>query len=507
MLSDDAVPIIDLFAGPGGLGEGFSHFQSSDGRQRFRIGLSIEKDAFAHETLTLRAFLRQFEEGFPPEYKMFLRGELPAFAFYSIYPHQEQAARREAQRLTLGLDSADDIRTKIDAVVPDHGPWVLIGGPPCQAYSLIGRARNRGVKGYEPTKDERQKLYVEYLQILADHAPAVFVMENVKGLLSATLESRGLFERIHDDLMDPHRALVREHRSARKAPRYELYSFVVPHKRPEQLEMVSRLRLKPADFVIRAENHGIPQARHRVIILGIRSEAGLREPGLLASVKGPGVEKRIGRYPMVRSGLTERTDTDVEWRSLLREIPTRPWFGRIPSEVQQEIRRALRELPEFRADRGDEHFPCTVGGIPVTNHRSKAHIDADIERYMFASAFAMACGRSPELKHFPKALQPAHASAARALDGGHFADRFRVQVGSRPSTTITSHIAKDGHYYIHYDPRQCRSLTVREAASLQTFPDDYFFCGPRTAQYQQVGNAVPPELATQLAAIVAGVLD
>ena len=175
------------------------------------------------------------------------------------------------------------------------------------------------------------------------------------------------------------------------------------------------------------------------------------------------------------------------------------------AEVRAKIEDTVNELALPAHSRGSDYVVTRSGDV-VLNHSTRAHIVSDLERYLFASSFATVTGTSPMLSDFPTSLLPDHDNVEMALGNGLFADRFRVQLARKPSTTITSHISKDGHYYIHYDPSQCRSLTVREAARLQTFPDDYFFCGPRTSQYQQVGNAVPPALARQIAGLVASLL-
>ncbi|MEY8215105.1 MAG: DNA cytosine methyltransferase, partial [Colwellia sp.] len=140
----------------------------------------------------------------------------------------------------------------------------------------------------------------------------------------------------------------------------------------------------------------------------------------------------------------------------------------------------------------------------IANHETRGHIVKDLNRYLFCSTWAICAEKekwntkTPKSNNYINELTPNHAN----FKTGKFADRFRVQAKSIPATTITSHISKDGHYFIHPDPRQCRSLTVREAARIQTFPDNYFFVGNRTEQYVQVGNAVPPYLAFQIANIL-----
>jgi DNA (cytosine-5)-methyltransferase 1 len=154
---------------------------------------------------------------------------------------------------------------------------------------------------------------------------------------------------------------------------------------------------------------------------------------------------------------------------------------------------------EFRAWIKDSRL------LGISHHTARGHIQSDIQRYFFLSSHVEALGYQPKVTDLPKKLLPSHKNIHSK--NTPFTDRFRVQNSSENSTTIVSHISKDGHYYIHPSPWQARSLTVREAARLQTFPDNYFFEGTRTEQYTQVGNAVPPMLAYKIAEIVSDFLQ
>jgi DNA (cytosine-5)-methyltransferase 1 len=505
------IPIIDIFAGPGGLGEGFSSALSENGNNLFRIKLSIEKDRFAHQTLELRAFFRQFKKSLVPnEYYKYLKGVISREDLFTKYLIEATKAKNEAWEATLGETPNEIIDSRIIDSLQGNTSWVLIGGPPCQAYSLIGRSKMKGEdkkkKKADRTfeKDDRHFLYREYLRILAMHKPAVFVMENVKGLLSAEIKNQNIFNQILRDLQNP---LVAVSGDSINHLSYSLFSV---SKRSSKIIG----KTNPKDFIVRSEDYGIPQARHRIIILGVRSDIYKRNPDLLKRRKKISIEKIIGQLPKLRSGLSKQTDSSKSWYQAVQRILKTKWLKSTPLIIRKQIK---KELPKVKDSltRGTLFVPSTnppkkykewfldehLEGI--CNHESRGHIEGDLHRYFFASVFAKVYNRSPNLKDFPKDLLPNHKNAS---DGTKFTDRFRVQIRGKPASTIVSHISQDGHYYIHYDSAQCRSLTVREAARLQTFPDNYFFEGSRTQQYHQVGNAVPPMLAFQIAHIVAKIL-
>lgn len=504
-MTNTPIQIIDLFAGPGGLGEGFSSLLDDQGNQVFEIALSIEKDEYAHRTLRLRSFARKIyrDSKYPRKYLQYI--EDPSVekleALIADYPREWSAASAEACKSELKVNDTTLIETAKDRLKDKSGPLVLIGGPPCQAYSIVGRSRRAHDESL--ATDEKQTLYKCYLSFIEELHPDVFVMENVKGMLSAQYESKRVFELIKGDMQ--------------KAG-YTIYSLVEPNP------------VEGKDYIIEAEKYGIPQARHRVILLGVKNDSKIVDKPSLLKKRAvvSTVRDAIGSLPALRSGFSKRNKgySDEDWASYVQWAANRILETEEGSSLEDALQVVFdaRTLPkrsscalfphsvEPEQSLLDSWYRSRLKGKRVLpNHETRSHLASDLDRYLFCAAYASTNGAPARLWHMPDHLIPNHANAKDAKTEKNknnlkFTDRFRVQLYDYPSTTITSHISKDGHYYIHPDVRQCRALTVREAARLQTFPDDYYFEGGRTQQYQQIGNAVPPLLAQQIASIVATML-
>ena len=502
------IPVIDLFAGPGGLCEGFSSIVDEDGIPRFAVKVSIEKDPVAHRTLMLRALFRKFPKGeAPASYYDYVRGTLTREVFLA-YPEIKEAAEeaaKEARCAELGVTPHDTIDAWIKEALGHNTNWVLIGGPPCQAYSLAGRSRIRGKDPEAFESDKRHFLYTEYLRIIQEFEPSVFVMENVKGMLNSKHGGSSIFKRILADLSAPKSNLS-----------YQIRSLVVDGN-----------KLSPNDYVIEADDYGIPQSRHRVILFGIRSDIAEATPELSENphrfllkktLHKVNVNTALSGLPPLRSRVSKEPDSHEAWISVMKQAPMslKSWHVPLRSKIEAKMASSVKEA-EFLVSSGAAFISITVTPsveMPdelrswyldsrlegVLQHETRSHMRSDLHRYLFAACFAKSEKYAPTLRNFPPRLLPAHMN----IDGEKipFVDRFRVQIGNAPSSTVVAHIKKDGHYYIHPDPAQCRSLTVREAARLQTFPDNYFFEGNRTEQYGQIGNAVPPLLAHKIAQVI-----
>lgn len=472
------IKVIDLFAGPGGLGEGFENLSNS-GEKIFKIQLSIEKDSYACKTLRLRAFHRSLTRSSLPDlYDYYQRPEEEIFKeVIKKYQREWVSAQNTARQHEMSVKNRNVTRSMISERLNNAKKWVLVGGPPCQAYSLVGRARRTKETRKKFESDHRHTLYEEYLDILQHFQPPVFVMENVKGILSATHRGSGIFHRICEDLS--------------KAG-YELHSLSGHPSRDLAQCWISEA------FVVRSEQHGIPQTRHRVFILGVRKDLGITPKPLAKNDRSIALGEALEGLPSLRSRLSTN-DSVAKWEKARRcgvMLARGSSNLTLPQSSGSEFVESRSAAKSFLGDKDLE-------GVP--NHQSRSHIMKDIERYAFAASYAKKHGKSPKVNDFPSRLKPKHKNIHD--EEVPFKDRFKVQIETRPSSTITSHISKDGHYYIHPDPAQARSLTVREAARLQTFQDNYRFEGPRTEQYKQVGNAVPPLLAQKIARVVADLLE
>lgn len=493
------IGVVDVFAGCGGLSEGFSQL-NRNGTFPFDVRLHIEKEDAPIRTLHLRTFYHQFREvEIPESYYTYVRGQIALEDMAQSHPAEVSEAKRRCLQVELGNVETDTemVNQRIREAVSETDDWVLIGGPPCQAYSLIGRSRNQSKADYDFSTDHRTLLYKEYLNIIAEHRPAVFVMENVRGLLSASHQNKSMFQQMVQDL---------------RGPGYQLYYL----SNGKQHLHDKYNPYNPTDFIVKAEEYGIPQARHRVIILGVRDDISAKPAPLTPRQKITSAEV-LNDLPKVRSGLSSG-DGPTEWIDSVRGIILQDWWAEVEGPIQRRICDALEniELPDIGRGGTFVDLPATGGWHPswfldnrllgTLNHQARTHRKDDLWRYLYACCFVKESTRPFHIKNFPLGLRPGHKNIESSLENGTFTDRFCVVRENEPSKTIVSHISKDGHYFIHYSPTQCRSLTVREAARLQTFPDNYFFEGNRTEQYKQVGNAVPPLLSLQIADRVAQLL-
>jgi DNA (cytosine-5)-methyltransferase 1 len=423
-MSVKQIPIIDLFAGPGGLGEGFTSVVDKDKKRFFRIALSIERDEFAHKTLTLRSFLRQFHfKKLPKEYYQFVRGKITDVEeLYKLYPKEAEEAKREAWRFSLGkTEDHNEIDKRIREGLKGQKNFVLIGGPPCQAYSLVGRARRQEGKGLNK-EDERVYLYREYYRILAVHKPPVFIMENVKGILSSKVENEGIFNQLIGDLRNPvesYKKLQGEENISKSRTEYKIYSLVKRANKDLNGEEI----FQPKDFIIRSEDYGTPQTRHRVILLGIRSDIKTIPEILKKAKELIHVDKVLDGLPNIRSGLSKESDSKINWKHSIEDLLKTNIGKQIDIEVWEKMKQAINNLTLPQKDKGSDFVEYDADIMykknwfldkklnGVCNHESRSHIKEDLYRYLFVSCFASVKGRSPKLSDFPDSLLPRHLNA------------------------------------------------------------------------------------------------
>ena len=401
---------IDLFAGAGGLSEGFI-------RSGFNPIAHVEMNKDACETLKTRAAYHWLKEnGKEQKYYNYLKSEnKDKQLFWKEVPDDiiNRVINKEISQDTLSY-----IFNKIDEYSKGKKIDLIIGGPPCQAYSVAGRARRN------MENDPRNYLYKYYVEFLKYYRPRMFVFENVPGILSA---SNGQHLK---DILDAVREIG--------------YEVSLP---PNEKNFLN------------AKDFGVLQDRKRVIIIGWEKELGLSYPEFLREEKDD--------YQVLRDLFS-----DLKFLNNGQGTINALKYVNEPTEYLK--RAKIRNDLDF-----------------VTQHIARPNNEIDLEIYRIA------------VEEWEKGKQLNYAELPAKLlkhnNTKSFSDRFHVVNGLGISHTVVAHIAKDGHYYIHPDKKQNRSITVREAARLQSFPDDYFFEGSRTAAFKQIGNAVPPLMAEKIA--------
>ena len=396
---------IDLFSGAGGLSEGFI-------REGFHPVAHVEMSKEACDTLKTRLAYHHLSQTKKQKiYFSYLQIEILREELWKIIPIDiiDSVINDEISGKTI-----DNIFKKIDEKLDSKKIDLIIGGPPCQAYSLIGRSRDPNrMQG-----DKRNFLFRYYAEFLDRYKPKYFVFENVLGLQTA-----GNKKYLN-----------------------------------EMIQLFSDIGYSTDLKVLNAEEYGVLQRRRRVIIIGHRSKKKFSFPEL---------ETIPNNYQIKRD--------------LFYDLPK--------LKPGEELQVAKYTMPINEYLKGAE---IRNGVDYVTQHITRQHNEIDLEIYSIAIDKWLHRRERLKYDELPTRLQTHNKKNI-------FLDRFKVVDPTGHSHTVVAHIAKDGHYYIYPDQKQVRSISVREAARIQSFPDDYFFEGGRTAAFKQIGNAVPPLMAQALA--------
>ena len=405
---------LDLFAGAGGLSEGFIQAE-------FEPVAHVESNRAACYSLRTRTAYHWLKgQNRASEYARYLEGTLTRRDLYNQVPRRVLDSVINAEIKDSALDA---IFHRIDELLGNRKLELIVGGPPCQAYSLVGRSRDRNrMKG-----DGRNYLYTHYAEFLKRYRPLYFVFENVTGLLSASDE--------------------------------EGHSYL-----EKMFDVFRRYGYRTEYETLSARDYGVPQNRRRIILVGRRGDS-------------------EGFYPK-----PDKSELGVPVGEFFSDLP--------PLNAGEGEVGPCRILPY----RGTWLYEAGIrnGGVPVTWHQARPHTEQDLEIYRITVDLWNERRTRLDYNALPDLLKT-HRNRRS------FLDRFKVVAPDLPySQTVVAHIARDGHYYIHPDRDQNRSLTPREAARLQTFPDDYYFesClrqARRTPAFSQIGNAVPVLLARKLA--------
>jgi len=420
------IKILDLFAGAGGLSLGFDLVRSNRGGKVYEVVLAVDNDKYACQTLK-KYFLREYGRN-----DIVLEADLT----------DRKTHRKIIERCSDGVD-------------------IIIGGPPCQSFSLIGPRSGNGKNGNKYKYKIMDRLYKEYLALVRDLKPSFIIFENVKGILS---KKDGRNRHYIDVIISDFKQLG--------------YSF-----ESENAE------IKTDYLVLNAADYGVPQTRERIFLIG--NNLGIKNPFPVATHSASEyitLLEAIGDLPFLKAKVTY-TDISRKGRVKIDRLNKNIYNGEDSVDYHDDLFRKHYKLL-VKKGRTFLDFIKPNGNPVLTHHVARSQKKDDILLFrgmrQGMTAEDIFKSRSKDIRRLRKLIKYEMSS---------FMDKYKKQSWNRPCSTVFAHLQKDGNRFIHPDSRQARTITPREAARIQSFPDWYEFEGPFSIKFRQIGNAVPPLMA------------